>query len=69
MITIAKVNPVSVFTMYDYELENGEMLHSSDWNGEVYTVKRDGGEVTYRPVYADEPNENDGYDIVGFTES
>lgn len=51
-----------------YKLENGTLLHSSEWNGEKYTVKTKTGEVEYIPVYADEPNENDGYDIIGFVE-
>ena len=53
---------------FAYKLENGTLLHSSEWNGEKYTVKTKTGEVEYIPVYADEPNENDGYDIIGFVE-
>lgn len=51
---------------FDYELENGVLLHESEWNGEIYTVKTKSGEETYRPVYAEEENENGGFDIVGF---
>lgn len=69
MIAIVKENPVFNGARFDYELENGEMLHPSEWNGEVYTVSCDGGEVTYRPVYDQEENDNGGYDIIGFTES
>lgn len=68
MLKITRENPIINGTMYDYELDNGDMLHPSEWNGDVYTVKRDGCEVTYRPVYADEENDNGGYDIIGFTE-
>ena len=51
---------------FDFELENGVLLHESEWNGEVYTVKVKGGEVVYRPVYSEEENDNGGYDIIGF---
>lgn len=51
---------------FDFELENGVLLHESEWNGEVYTVKENGTETTYRPVYAEESNCNGGYDIIGF---
>ena len=51
---------------FDYELENGVLLHESEWNGEVYTVKTDCGEAVYRPVYSEEENNNGGYDIIGF---
>ena len=53
---------------FAYRLENGTLLHSSERNGEKCTVKAKTGEVEYIPVYANEPNENDGYDIVGFVE-
>lgn len=51
---------------FDYELENGTLLHESEWNGEVYTVKENSREVTYRPVYDENENDNGGYDIIGF---
>ena len=49
---------------FDYELEDGTLLHSSEWNGEVYTVKnKDGSETRYFPVY----NQiDDEYEIIGF---
>lgn len=49
---------------FDYELEDGTLLHSSEWNGEVYTVKnKGGGETRYFPVY----NQiDDEYEIIGF---
>ena len=51
---------------FDYELEDGTLLHQSEWNGEMYIVKKDGVEISHRPVYADEENCNGGYDIIGF---
>lgn len=51
---------------FDYELEDGTLLHQSEWNGEEYTVKENGVEITYRPIYAEEENCNGGYDIIGF---
>jgi hypothetical protein len=47
MINIKERNVVSVGEYFDYELENGVLLHQNDWNGEYYEV--DG--VIYRPVY------------------
>lgn len=26
-------------TMFDYELENGQLLHTSEWNGEEYVTR------------------------------
>lgn len=52
---------------FDYKLEDGTLLHWSDFNGEVYTVKEKGIERTFRPVYAEE-NENGGFDIIDFEE-
>ena len=52
---------------FDYLLENGERLHSSEWNGEEYTIKtgsRKGD--TYKPIYSDTENDNGGFDIIGF---
>lgn len=36
---------------FDFELEDGTLLHTMDWNGEVYTVKKNGEEITYKPIY------------------
>lgn len=47
---------------FDFELENGELLHNSEWNGEEYETENG----IFRPVYAAEENENGGFDIVGF---
>lgn len=50
---------------FDYELEDGTLLHSSEWNGEVYTVKnKDGSEIRYFPVY--NQIDDDEYEIIGF---
>ena len=66
MIKIKEENYVSVGHMFDYLLENGVMLHENEFNGEVYTVKENGVETTYRPVYDEHENENGGFDIIGF---
>lgn len=50
---------------YDYELENGALLHRSEWNGEVYTVKDGKSERTYRPVQVHN-KEQDTWTTVGF---
>ena len=47
---------------FDYELEDGELLHESEWNGEYYETENG----VFRPVYAAEENENSGFDIIGF---
>lgn len=46
---------------YDYELEDGTMLHQSEWNGEVYIAN--GKE--YRPVTKHD-DEHDQFDSIGF---
>ena len=51
---------------FDYQLINGTLLHSSEWNGEKYIVNVGQLEKSYVPVYSEEPNENGGFDIVGF---
>lgn len=51
---------------FDYELEDGTMLHSSEWNGEEYIIAENNVEITYRPIYTEEENSNGGYDIIGF---
>ena len=47
MIAIKERNPLRMGSYFDYELENGELLHSSEWNGESYTT--DTGR--YTPVH------------------
>jgi hypothetical protein len=51
MLKIKATNARHVGENYDYELSDGTLLHVSEWNGEAYTVKADGREITYRPVY------------------
>ena len=51
---------------FDYQLEDGTLLHESEWNGENYTIKENGTETVYKPIYAEHENENGGYDIIGF---
>ena len=68
MIKIKEENYRQVGHMFDYLLENGALLHESEWNGEVYITKDEHGrtEEVYRPVYDENENENGGYDIIGF---
>lgn len=68
MLKIARENVVVNGHQFDFELENGVLLHESEFNGEKYIINLHGCEAEYTPVYADEPNENDGYDIIGFEE-
>lgn len=49
----------------DYELEDGTMLHMLEWNGEVYTTKNNGREVSYRPVQIHNENQ-DAWETIGF---
>lgn len=60
MLKIKRTNPQCGA---DYELENGDLLYTIDWNGERYEIS-DG--TYWRPVYAEEENGNGGFDIVGF---
>lgn len=67
MLKIKKENFTEVGHYFDYELENGTKLHSSEWNGEFYSV--DGAE--YYPVnepisFDDETGEADQWDTIGF---
>ena len=68
MLKIKAENVVIAGHRFDYELEDGTLLHEDEWNGEHYTISEKGQEIVYRPIYADEPNENDGFDIIGFEE-
>ena len=56
---------------FDYELEDGTLLHESEWNGECYTAREWDGEAYVvkslcYPVYSKTSNENNGHDVVGF---
>ncbi len=66
MLKIIGKNVVKVGHQFDYELENGVLLHEQEWNGECYTVREDGVETRYFPIYSEEENENGGFDIIGF---
>lgn len=67
MLKIKAENVIIAGHQFDYELEDGTLLHQDEWNGENYGTYIAGKyEVEYIPVYADKPNENDGYDIIGF---
>lgn len=52
--------------MFDYELEDGTLLHESEWNCYNYTIYKGDKEIVYQPIYAVEENENGGHDIIGF---
>lgn len=47
-------------------LENGMILIDQEWNGEVYTVKENGGERTFRPLY--KKDEEGDMEIIGYME-
>ena len=53
-------------------LENGVELFPEDWNGEVYTVKENGRERTFKPVYKpisfDDDGEPEQWEIIGYEE-
>ena len=50
---------------FEYKLEDGTLLHLSEWNGECYTVKnQDGSETRYFPIY--NQIDDDEYEIIGF---
>ena len=53
-------------------LENGIELFPEDWNGEVYTVKENGRERTFKPVYEpisfDDDGEPEQWKIIGYEE-
>ena len=68
MIKIKNKNVVRNFHQFDYELEDGTLLHSDEWNGEVYTLmdRKNHKETVYKPIYGHEPNEEDNYYIIGF---
>ena len=53
-------------------LENGVELFQEEWNGEVYTVKENGRERTFKPVYEpisfDDDGEPEQWGIIGYEE-
>jgi len=61
MLNIKRQNFKYVGAIMDYELENGVMLHESEWNGEEYTID----EVSYTPIQIYNENE-DTWKTIGF---
>lgn len=52
MLTIKRQNVNIAGHVYDYELEDGTLIHIDSWNGECYSARDNAGqEVTYTPVY------------------
>lgn len=53
-------------------LENGVQLYPEEYNGEVYTVKENSAERTFKPVYEPIAFDDDGdplqWEIIGFEE-
>ena len=53
-------------------LENGIELFPEEWNGEVYTVKENGRERTFKPIQEPISFDDDGepyhWEIIGFEE-
>lgn len=45
---------------FDYKLEDGELLHFTEWNGEYYETESG----IYRPVY--KQIDDDEWEIIGF---
>lgn len=66
MIKIKRENFEWMKTIMDYELENGAILHKSEWNGEVYIVKTSKGFEIYKPVQV--KNDDDTWTTIGFEE-
>lgn len=70
MLTI-KNNSSAIYDQVDFELSNGILLFSQDWNGEEYgtgfdpRTKRNDGK-RYKPIYQEIGN--DQFDIIGFDE-
>lgn len=59
MLNIKEKNVERVGHTFDYELENGELLHVSEWNGERYETENG----IFRPVYEEIDGE---FEIIGF---
>lgn len=68
MIKIKNKNVERNFHQFDYELEDGKLLHCDEWNGEDYTIldRKNHRETVYTPIYSKEPNETDSFEIIGF---
>ena len=50
---------------FDFELENGILLHSTEWNGDGYIKLEDKEEIIYKPIYK-KINNSKNRMIVGF---
>lgn len=71
MLKISRANFDHVGAMMDFELEDGTMLHSSEWTGEKYITRDGGAEVEYIPVTVGigDPDEDGAYawyETIGF---
>ena len=71
MIKIKEKNVKWVSSTADYELENGVLLFSKDWNGEIYGNgfdKENKIETNkeYKPIYKEIAKEE--FEIIGFEE-
>ena len=56
MIKVKNVNVSFNGSIFDYELENGLLLHNNDWNLEIYSeaLNSKTGEIIkneYKPIY------------------
>lgn len=73
MLFIKTENPVSVGEMFDYELEDGTLLHNTEWNGEDYTIRTGNipnrTETVYTPVYEVSETDEESFNIIGFEKS
>lgn len=64
MVRVKSTHVKHVSAYADYELENGILLFSTDWNGEIYgtgfdPINESDDKNEYRPVYENE-------EVVGF---
>jgi len=48
---------------FDFELEDGHLLHESEWNGEYYETGEGTTKSRYKPIYIED---SEGFYIVGF---
>ena len=59
--------------MFDYELEDGTLLHNTEWSGEDYTIRTGNiphrTETVYTPVYEVSETDEESFNIIGFEKS
>lgn len=74
-ITKKEFDEVSTYGLEQYSpvyLENGVILIDTEWNGEVYTVKENGKERTFKPIQEaiafDDDGEPEQWETIGFEE-